>query len=237
MEEITLMKFWLQWRVSIIKAAAVLLAVLAFVWAVYRVLPQVNETESTVSSALLVDEVRSIRELSSLKKDYSDIVEYKSADWIRTPIFGIRLVSSENNFKVTYYATVRIGYDLDKVGIDIDGKHITIRYPHSKILSHEINDVKVHEWKNGLWNKLDQKVFMAKLAEQSDIYIKNHFRDFDREAGEQFERIVLRHIRGVLSGAQYKNSSNEVFGSKMKTDAGYSIEFVRESRSIASKFN
>ena len=45
MEEITVVKFWLKWRVFIIKAAAVLLAVLALVWALYPVLPQVTETE------------------------------------------------------------------------------------------------------------------------------------------------------------------------------------------------
>ena len=205
-----------------LKTLVLTTSVLFLAWSVYGFYQRTETTEETVSSSMLINEVRSIRELSALRQDYTDTIEYKSKDWLRIPVFDTKLVSSDNSFKVSYSATVKIGYDLDNVKIEKSGNHVIVRYPHSKILSHEINDVKVREWDNGLWNKLDQKIFMEKVAEQSDIYVNTHLRDFDSKASAQFERIVSRHLSALLR-------------TNRRNGGDYRIEFVQENPSMISK--
>ncbi len=215
-------KLLIKWRIFMLKMLVLGASVLFLAWSIYGFKGRSSETEETVSSSLLIDEVRSIRELSTLRQDYTDTIEYKSKDWVKTPVFNIRLVSSEKSFSVSYSATVKIGYDLDNVKIEKNGKNIIVRYPHSKILSHEVNDVKVLEWDNGLWNKLDQKIFMERIAEQNEIYVKTHLRDFDSKAAAQFERIVSRHLSTLLR-------------TKRRDGGDYRIEFVQENPGMISK--
>lgn len=215
-------KFLIKWRVFAFKALALLAALFVLAWSIYGFKQRTIESEKTVSSMLLIDEVRSIRELSALRQDYTNSVSYRSEDWVKTPVLGFKVFSSEKSFNIAYSGTVKIGYDLDKVKVEMNGKHVVVRYPHSKVLSHEINDVKVVEWDNGVWNKLDQKIFMAKLSEQNDVYIKTHLRDFDTEAAAQFKRIVSRHLSTLLR-ANRKSGEN------------YRIEFVQENHGMISK--
>ena len=221
MEEV-LIKFWLKWRGFVFKSLALLAAVFVLSWSIYGFKQRTIESEKTVSSTLLIDEVRSIRELSALRQDYTNSVIYRSEDWVKTPVLGFKVFSSEKSFNIAYSGTVKIGYDLDKVKVEMNGKNVVVRYPHSRVLSHEINDVKVVEWDNGVWNKLDQKIFMAKLSEQNDVYITTHLRDFDTEAAAQFKRIVSRHLSTLLR-ANRKSGEN------------YRIEFVQESPDIISR--
>lgn len=220
--EAVFIKFLIKWGLIMLKMFALGAAVLFLAWSLYGFFQRSEKIEEEVSSSLLINEVRSIRELSTLRQDYTDTIEYKSEDWVKMPLFGTRLVSSEKSFRLSYSATVKIGYDLDNVKIEKNGKSIIVRYPHSKILSHEISDVKVIEWDNGLWNKLDQKIFMEKVAEQSDIYVKTHLRDFDGKASAQFERIVSRHLSALLR-------------TNRRNGGDYRIEFVQENPSMISK--
>lgn len=215
-------KLLIKWGLIMLKMLALGAAVLFLAWSVCGFFQRSEKTEDEVSSSLLINEVRSIRELSALRQDYTDTIEYKSEDWIRLPIIKRRIFSSESSFKVAYSGTVKIGYDLDNVKIEKNGNRVIVRYPHSKILSHEVNDVRVLEWDNGLWNKLDQKIFMEKVSEQNEIYVKTHLRDFDSKAAAQFERIVSRHLSALLR-------------TNRRDGGDYRIEFVQEYTGMISK--
>ncbi len=220
--KVAFIKLLIKRGLVMLKMFALGAAVLFLAWSLYGFFQRSEKIEDEVSSSLLINEVRSIRELSTLRQDYTDTVEYQSKDWVKMPVFGTRLVSSEKSFRLSYSATVKIGYDLDNVKIENKGKSIIVRYPRSKILSHEVNDVRVLEWDNGLWNKLDQKIFMEKVSEQNEIYVKTHLRDFDSKAAAQFERIVSRHLSALLR-------------TNRKSSGDYRIEFVQENPGMISK--
>ena len=100
-------------------------------------------------------------------------------------------------------------------------------------MSHEINDVEVYEWSNGLWNKLDLTIFFKTALEQKNLYEKKYFRNFDAEADTNFKYTLTRHFSRVLRTYVGESSSNEVL---RQGNGGYTIEFIREGNGLLSMF-
>jgi len=194
-----------------------------------------TEYRKNETSSLLTNEVRTIRELASINHEYRNTVQYENqdsfvADFPFVPKFKI---SSEKKFKAVYRGRIKLGYNLKKVKIETRGNHIVVKYPKSKILSHEINDVEIYEWSNGLWNKLDMTIFFKTASEQKNLYEKKHFRDFDDKAAENLKYTFKRHFSKVLRADVRESSSNEVL---RQGNGGYTIEFVREGNGMLSMF-
>ena len=194
-----------------------------------------TEYRKDETSSLLINEVRTIRELTSINHEYRNTVQYENKDSLVAdlPVVPKFKISSAKKFKAVYRGRIKLGYNLKKVKIETRGNHIVVKYPKSKIVSHEINDIEVYEWSNGLWNKLDLSIFFKTTSEQKNLYEKKHFRDFDAEADANFKYTVKRHFSRVLRTYVGESSSNEVL---RQGNGGYTIEFIREGNGLLSMF-
>lgn len=116
---------------------------------------------------ILSEQITEISELASLEYTYKAEMPYKgkTKDIFKKPEgffnkLGINVFS--NDMTIAYEGTMKFGVDMSEftekdITIDKENKTITAKIPHSKLLSHEINEDSwmITEEKNGMFNKLE----------------------------------------------------------------------------------
>ncbi len=128
-----------------------------------------------VSSSVLLERVEKVMKLVTIEGSFSEIYDYKHH-------FIADIWPFRKKALVRINAKVLVGYDFEKVIINVDEaeKTITItNIPGPEILSIE-HDMDYYNFENGLFNMItnkditemgfEAKDFIAQKAEQSDLY-------------------------------------------------------------------
>ena len=104
---------------------------------------------------ILKEQITEISELASLEYDYEGDASYNGS---AKRILDFEIPFSSKSMKVFYKGTIKMGTDLSGLDVDMneDNTKLVITIPHSKILSHEIdNDSwEIKDVKNGLFNRV-----------------------------------------------------------------------------------
>ena len=145
----------------------------------------------------------------------SDLVtlayRYKSASTVSDvkKFFEIELPFTESRSVFTYTGTVRVGYDLSAIGIDVDNdaKKITLTLPEQKIISNEI-DFDSFEFivdESSVFNpqKLSESTpAIDDLKKDAEKQVKND-KEFADEARKNAELVLTSFLRSAGIAEDY----------------------------------
>ena len=142
------------------KALAILIVIaLAFVGGFAVGVYYTNNHGDHYSSQTIEEKIIGISELAALEWDYTDEGEYTGDP---KQVLGFNIPFTKKSMRIQYSGTVKMGPDLQgnmKVDLDDAANAAKITIPHSKILSHEINEdsIQVIYIKNGIFNSVTPK--------------------------------------------------------------------------------
>ena len=130
-----------------------------------------------VSATVLLERVEKVMKLVTVEGNFSEIYDYKHH--LIADIWPFR-----KKALVRVNAKVLVGYDFEKVLVDLDHENRILSFtniPQPEILSIE-HDMDYYNFENGLFNMItnkditemgfEAKEFIAKKAEESDLYVK-----------------------------------------------------------------
>lgn len=135
-----------------------------------------SKSKNTYNMEILKEQITEISEMASLEYDYEADFSYNGS---AKKIFSFEIPFSSKSMKVFYRGTIKMGSDLS--GLDVkmneDNTKLVITIPHSKILSHEIdNDSwEIKDVKNGLFNRVtleDNNEFIKQQKKNMEDKVK-----------------------------------------------------------------
>lgn len=155
--------------------------------------------KATYDMEILKEQITEISEMATLEYRYSGKATYDGGS---LQLFGKNVPFTAKSMIVYYEGIVKLGSDLS--GIEIEPgesrNQIIVTIPHSKILSHEIdeNTWEVLDVKNGLFNRVtleDNGEFVKKQKKAREKEIKKG--DLPKQADEK----MVSQLTGFLTMA------------------------------------
>ena len=129
-----------------------------------------SKSKKTYDMEILKEQITEISELASLRYDYEGDASFNGES---KKIFDFEIPFSSKSMRVYYKGTIKMGSDLAGLDVDMneDNTKLIITIPHSKILSHEIdNDSwEIRDVKNGLFNRVTLEDNNEFIKEQKKI--------------------------------------------------------------------
>lgn len=108
----------------------------------------------SIDSITIAEKISEISELATLQNEYTEKQEYTNAKTIR----GFKIPFATKTMMLAFNGTIKAGPNMDKVKVTVDEKSqaINVLLPHSKILSHEIDEdsIVLEVEKNGIFNRI-----------------------------------------------------------------------------------
>lgn len=118
-------------------------------------------------STVIMERVERLKELSSNKYFYSNVIAFKDSMKIKE----LQLPFTEKSFLIKYDGYVKAGIDVRDIDILLnEGKTIKIKLKNSKILDHVIDEksIYVYDEKDSIFNKLSINDIFNQLAEEKE---------------------------------------------------------------------
>lgn len=165
---------------------------------VTKQLEKQDKEKATIDFDLLKQEVKEISELATVQDTYTANVPYNT-DSKKLWKTKIKIPFSNKSMVAEYSATIKLGLKLNDDNFDINGDDsaITVRIPHSEILSHEIDEDSwiLKDEKNGLFNPLkpedDSKLRkLAKKKALEELDMDELYEEADENAQKQITQLL-----------------------------------------------
>ncbi len=157
----------------------------------------VPEEASVVTVVEVKSAMSQIGEITTIAYEYSGEAYERDCN----TLFGWEVGFTENSIDVSYKGTIRAGYVIKDIKVDIDQetKTIYITLPEAKVFSNEITAQDI-EWKNNVFNHIDPDVASdlldeAKEEEQEEALSNGLFDEADSNA-----RTVITDVLSVFDG-------------------------------------
>ena len=141
------------------------------------------EPKISVNETAVFDQTKTALELVVVDRD-TDITRDSAQTW-----FG-------STKKIRIHATYRVkaGFDLSrKLEVNLVGQEVNIKIPKASILSVEPLTVKVDEFKNGLWNKIQPEDIDRELKKMPEM-ARAKAAALPDEAEQTFERLLSERL-------------------------------------------
>ena len=146
------------------------------------------------TAVTIEDSVKDIAELAVLENDYTD---QENWDGEAKQILGKDIPFTSKSVQLVYSGVIKAGPDMNKVKADVNGKTINVVLPHSKILSHEINEdsIVLVNVKNGIFNRvtpdnMNEVRKKAKESKEKRILESDFLDQADEKAVNQVETFL-----------------------------------------------
>ena len=125
-----------------------------------------EKNETRIDEKLITNRIENVKELTSLKYSYTNMGEFENSN----KFYGYDIPFTQKKFIVAYDGTISSGVNLDDMDIDVSGKNINIKIPHSQIISHEIyeDSLKVFDQKNSIFNLIEVEDYNNFAKDQKD---------------------------------------------------------------------
>lgn len=155
------------------------------------------ERNESLLSSKIEENITKLVELSTVKYNYTNIVEYKDNIQLK----GINLPFTSKNFIVKYSGYIKAGLDLETLDIRIIDKDvIEVKVDKPAILENVISeeDVYFFDEKNAIFNKLSFKDLYSVLIEEKEkmeeeVLEKGLLNDAEKNG----EEIIQSFLEGV----------------------------------------
>lgn len=159
------------------------------------------DRQTNLLSSTIEEQVSNIVELSTVKYNYTNIVEYDDTIQFK----NINLPFTNKKFIVKYSGYIKAGIDLDTVEIDVKNRDtIDISMNKAKIFENVISeeDVYFYDEKDSMFNKLNFEDLYTVLIEEKEkmkeeVIKKGILNDAEKNGKEIIE--------SMLSGMGFKN--------------------------------
>jgi len=125
------------------------------------------ENDTIEDSTFILERVERLKELSSNKYFYSNVIAFKDSMKIKE----LQLPFTEKSFLIKYDGYVKAGIDVRDIDILLnEGKTIKIKLKNSKILDHVIDEksIYVYDEKDSIFNKMSINDIFNQLAEEKE---------------------------------------------------------------------
>jgi len=182
------------------KIIAFIIGVLAgilLVTALYFIPSLKKEEEKTISSAEITERIKGISELASLSYEYTNVGKFENS----IQVFGYDLPLTKKSFILTYSGKVKMGVDLSKVSVMINGKKIIIKLPAAEVLSNEIyqDSFEIYDESTSLFNSFkleDYSTFEAN--EKVKVLDRIEKNGYLKEAKERAAECIRELLEDLL---------------------------------------
>jgi len=125
------------------------------------------ENHTIQDSTVILERVERLKELSSNKYFYSNVIAFKDSMKIKE----LQLPFTEKSFLIKYDGYIKAGIDAGDIEILLnEGKTIKVRLKNSKILDHVIDEksIYVYDEKDSIFNKMSINDIFNQLAEEKE---------------------------------------------------------------------
>lgn len=174
-----------------------------------------SQSYASAHADLISQRLESIGELATVEYFYTNAGRYEN----QADFYGWKVPFTKKSFFVCYDGSIKAGIDVQDIGLNVEGKRITITLPPAEILSHEIDrdSIEVLDETKNIFNQIS-------ITE---------YNDFCTDQMNETEQQVRE--KGLLAEAQQR--AHDVVMALLKT-AGitpeeWEIVFVQEEREQA----
>ena len=136
----------------------------------------VQEGETTYTTDIIANKLSDISELSILEYRYKNAASLdRDSNTLKFFKSDIDIPFTEKRLIVTYEGIVKMGPDMSQAQVEMDGKKVKVAIPHSKILSHELDEDSFEYLlqDSGLFNPLKPEDDGALRKEQKGVIEKS----------------------------------------------------------------
>lgn len=159
------------------------------------------DRNTNLLSNTIEDQISNIVELSTVKYNYTNIVEYDDTLQFK----NIKLPFANKKFIVKYDGYIKAGIDLDTVEINVkDRDNIDISMSKAKILENVISeeDVYFYNEKDSMFNKLNfEDLYTVLIEEKEKMKEEVTEKGILNDAEKNGEKIIV----SLLDGMGFKN--------------------------------
>lgn len=159
------------------------------------------DRQTNLLSNTIEEQINNIVELSTVKYNYTNIVEYDDTLQFR----NLKLPFTNKNFIVKYDGYIKAGIDLDTIDIDVkDMDNINISMSKPKILENVISeeDVYFYNEKDSVFNKLKfDDLYEVLIEEKEKMREEITEKGILNDAEKNGEKIIV----SLLSGMGFEN--------------------------------
>lgn len=168
-----------------------------------KIWPSHNNTMS-MSSDLLSQQIQSISELATVEYNYTNMGKFEN----HATFYGWKVPFSTKSFIVSYDGTIKAGFDMTQVQVQVKKNKVEVSLPKAKILSHEIDEksIEVFDETKNIFNPIritdynnfaiDQKEKMEKNVEEKGLLNK---------AEDKAKTVIQNFIQSTYdNSAEYK---------------------------------
>ncbi len=154
-------------------------------------------TEASLLSDTIEEQVTKILEMSSVKYNYSNVVTYKD----NKKLSGLDIPFTNKSFIIKYRGYIKAGIDLNEITIDvIDGRTIKIISQKPSILDNVIDeeDVYIYDERDSVFNKLSFNDLYDVLIEEKENMEKEAIENgLLNDAEENIREILTTLLEGM----------------------------------------
>ena len=161
--------------------------VMYFIFNVYK---KENEYKDTIK---VIDTLKQTLDISTVKYNYSNIVEIKKDK----SISSIKIPFTEKSFIIKYSGVINAGVKPEDIKIISEKEdEITIQIKKCQILDHYIDDenIYIYDIKNSLFNKLDIQEILDEMNSCKKEYEKNIINEGFLDEVEENTEYSIRNI-------------------------------------------
>ena len=161
--------------------------VMYFIFNVYK---KENEYKDTIK---VIDTLKQTLDISTVKYNYSNIVEIKKDK----SISSIKIPFTEKSFIIKYNGVINAGVKPEDIKIISEKEdEITIQIKKCQILDHYIDDenIYIYDIKNSLFNKLDIQETLDEMNSCKKEYEKNIINEGFLDEVEENTEYSIRNI-------------------------------------------
>lgn len=159
--------------------------------------------KTQITDTMLYQQLERENELSTVRYFYTNMGKYENS----IQVGNTNIPFTKKSFIIAYDGIIKAGIDMDKVGIHVNGKVITIFVPEAEILSHEIDEdsIQVYDEKNSIFNGLSTEDVMNFQKEQKkEMEQRAVSNGILKEAKENAQRSLQFLYGAFLENDQYE---------------------------------
>lgn len=177
------------------KVIAIILITLIFIGTVFFAGTQyaTHKENTKINSTLIKNELKSVKELITTEYSYSKVGKYENS----LDLNGWQIPLSQKSFLLTYTGNIKLGVDLDKAKIAIQGDTININLPPISITENTIDEesIEIYDESNNLFNPIkieDYKNFAIQQKEeaQQDAIDKGLYQQAQQKTVEAITSLI-----------------------------------------------
>ena len=155
---------------------------------------EIRKTDAT----WIMGEIRGVGKFSVYQNTYSsDVIDSDKSEVLKKEFTD---KFSTKRLILFYYATLKLGFDMEKVGInpDHENKRLLVSIPKIEVISHDVENtkegIKIVSEDNGWWNNLkpsDQKKIIEEAKKKKEEEV---LREVSQKKTEEFKKYLTNEI-------------------------------------------